>query len=171
MSGRCPPTEALALLVPKLSGMEAAEKITRAIRENRCRLICDNTVVKSHIAAIATVVPKLEPDGRWIADIESTGPGLGWARGLNWELEVDEVMALLPNQKPRQKPGPKPKGNWPDLIRRELKRIGRKRAQELENSGELTSELEKFLNSKIAWAPADLRNLNAIKRDFLNGKL
>jgi hypothetical protein len=80
------------------------------------------------------------------------------------------VKALLPNQKPRRKPGPKPKGNWTELIRRELKRIGRKRAQELENSGELTSELEKFLNSKIGWAPADLRNLNAIKRDFLSGK-
>src|SRR5262249_60535496 len=41
-------------------------------------------------------MPTLEPDGRWIADIESTGPGLGWARGLPWELEIDEVMALRP---------------------------------------------------------------------------
>jgi hypothetical protein len=150
--------------------MEAAEEITRAIRRNRCRLICDNTVVQPHMAAIATVVPKVEPDGRWTADILSTGPGLGWRPGLNWELEIDEVMALLPNQKPRPKPGAKPKGNWPELIRRELKRIGRKRAQELENSGELTSKLVGFLDSKIGWAPADLRNLNAIKRDFLSGK-
>jgi hypothetical protein len=159
------------LLAPKLSGMEAAEEITRAIRKNRCRLICDDKVVQPHIAAIATVVPKLDPDGRWIADVESTGAGLGWARGLNWELEVDEVTGLLPNQKPRRKPGPKPKGSWTELIRRELKRIGRKRTQELENSGELTSKLVGFLDSKIGWAPADLRNLNTIKRDFLNGKL
>jgi hypothetical protein len=89
---------------------------------------------------------------------------------FSWELDLDGVVALLPKQKPRQKPGRKPKSNWPELIRRELRRIGRKRAQELENSGELTSELVSFLNRKIGWAPADLRNLNAIKRDFLSGK-
>jgi hypothetical protein len=94
VSGRCSPTEALALLAPELSPMAAAEEITRAIRNNKCRVRCDNDVIKPHIAAIARVVPKLENDARWIADIESTGPGLGWPRGLNWKLEIDEVIAL-----------------------------------------------------------------------------
>ena len=97
MSGRCSPTEALALLGPDFSPMAAADEMTQAIQTNSSfRLWCDGVLIKPHIAAIAKVVPMLEPDGRWIADIESTGPGLGWARRLPWELEIDEVMALRP---------------------------------------------------------------------------
>jgi hypothetical protein len=97
MSGRCSPTKALALLGPGFSPMAAADEMTQAIQTNSSfRLWCDGVLIKPHIAAIAKVVPKLEPDGCWIADIESTGPGLGWARGLPWELEIDEVMALRP---------------------------------------------------------------------------
>jgi hypothetical protein len=97
MSGRCSPTEALALLGPDFSPMAAADQMMQAIQTNSSfRLWCDGVLIKPHIAAIAKVVPKLESDGRWIADIESTGPGLGWARGLPWELEIDEVMALRP---------------------------------------------------------------------------
>jgi hypothetical protein len=97
MSGRCSPTKALALLGPDFSPMAAADEMTQAIQTNSSfPLRCDGVLIKPHIAAIAKVVPTLEPDGRWIADIESTGPGLGWARGLPWELEIDEVMALRP---------------------------------------------------------------------------
>jgi hypothetical protein len=97
MSGRCSPAKALALLGPDFSPMAAADEMTQAIQTNSSfRLWCDGVLIKPHIAAIAKVVPTLEPDGRWIADIESTGPGLGWARGLPWELEIDEVMALRP---------------------------------------------------------------------------
>jgi hypothetical protein len=97
MSGRCSPTNALALLGPDFSPMAAADEMTQAIQTNSSfRLWCDGVLIKPHIAAIAKVMPTLEPDGRWIADIESTGPGLGWARGLPWELEIDEVMALRP---------------------------------------------------------------------------
>ena len=97
MSGRCSPAKALALLGPDFSPMAAADEMTQAIQTNSSfRLWCDGVLIKPHIAAIAKVVPKLEPDGRWISDIESTGPGLGWARGLPWELEIDEVMALRP---------------------------------------------------------------------------
>lgn len=97
MSGRCSPTKALALLGPDFSPMAAADEMTQAIQTNSSfRLWCDGVLIKPHIAAIAKVVPKLELDGRWIADIEGTGPGLGWARGLPWELEIDEVMALRP---------------------------------------------------------------------------
>ena len=97
MSGRCSPTEALALLGPDFSPMAAADEMTQAIQTNSSFCLwCDGVLIKPHIAAIAKVVPMLEPDGRWIADIESTGPGLGWARRLPWELEIDEVMALRP---------------------------------------------------------------------------
>ena len=78
--------------------MEVAAKITQAIHEDDdFPLYCDGEIVKAHVHAVAKVVPKLEEDGRWTADIESTGPGLGWARGAyNWELEVDAVLALKP---------------------------------------------------------------------------
>jgi hypothetical protein len=97
MSGRCSPTEALALLGPDFSPMAAADVMMQAIQTNSSfRLWCNGAPIKPHIAAIAKVVPTLESDGRWLADIESTGPGLGWARGLPWELEIDDVMALRP---------------------------------------------------------------------------
>jgi len=97
-SGRCSPTKALELLAPDFTPMEVAAKITQAIHEDDdFPLYCDGEIVKAHVHAIAKVVPKLEEDGRWTADIESTGPGLGWARGAyNWELEVDAVLALKP---------------------------------------------------------------------------
>ena len=113
MSGRCSPTKALELLRPAFEPMDAAAELTRAVHKNRCRVYCDGVLVKPHIAAITRVVPKLADDGRWTADIESTGPGLGWARGLNWELEIDEVMALKP-QPELERPWPTVTGsvNW-----------------------------------------------------------
>ena len=97
MSGRCSPAKALALLGPDFSPMAAADEMMQAIRTNSSfRLWCDGVLIKPHIAVSAKVVPTLEADGRWTADIESTGPGLGWARGLPWELEIDDVMALRP---------------------------------------------------------------------------
>jgi hypothetical protein len=99
MSGRCSLAKAaLELLAPDFTPKEAAARITQAIHDDdRFPLYCNGEVVKAHIAAIAKVVPKLEEDGRWTVDIESTGPGLGWARGAyNWELEDDAVLALKP---------------------------------------------------------------------------
>src|SRR5262249_3948943 len=96
MSWRGTPTEALKLLAPELSPTAAAAKLTWAINHEACQAYCHGVAIKAHIAAIARVVPKLDNNGRWTADIESTGPGLGWARGLNWELEIDDPMALKP---------------------------------------------------------------------------
>ena len=95
MSGRCTLAKARELLAPDFTSMEAAVKVTQAIHEHdRFPLYCNGEVVKPHIRAIANVVPKAEEDD-W--DIESTGPGLGWARGAyNWELEDDAVLALKP---------------------------------------------------------------------------
>jgi hypothetical protein len=99
MSGRCSLAKAaLELLAPDFTPKEAAARITQAIHDDDLfPLYCNGEVVKAHIAAIAKVVPKPEEDGRWTVDIESTGPGLGWARGAyNWELEDDAVLALKP---------------------------------------------------------------------------
>ena len=96
--GRCSLAQALELLAPDFTPMEAAAKTTQAINEHdhdRFPLYCNGEVVNKAHRAIAKVVLN-EEDGRLIPDIESTGPGLGWARGLNWELEIDHVMALKP---------------------------------------------------------------------------
>ena len=75
LSGRCSPTKALELLAPDFTPMEVAAKITQAIHEDDdFPLYCDGEIVKAHVHAIAKVVPKLEEDGRWTADIESTAP-------------------------------------------------------------------------------------------------
>ena len=98
LSGRCSLIKALELLAPDFTSMEAAAKIEQAIHEDdRFPLYCNGKTVKANIRAIAKVVPEPEEDGRWTADIVSTGSGLGWARGAyNWELEVDAVLALKP---------------------------------------------------------------------------
>jgi hypothetical protein len=98
MSGRCTLVDAINLLVPPLKLMEAAAKLTQAVNSNDCRLYCNkDEPVKAHIAAVAKVVLDVEKDGRWTADIVSTGPGLGWAKGAyTWEFDVDEVKALKP---------------------------------------------------------------------------
>jgi hypothetical protein len=98
LSGRCSLSKALELLAPDFTPMEAAAKIEQAIHEDdRFPLYCNGKTVKANIRAITKVVPKPEEDGCWTADIGSTGPGLGWARGAyNWEFEVDAVLALKP---------------------------------------------------------------------------
>jgi hypothetical protein len=96
VSSRCTVTKALELLAPELSPLAASEELTRAINGESCHAYCNGVAIKAHIAAIAKVVPKQEEDGRLTADILSTGPRLGWVSGLNWELEIDDVMALRP---------------------------------------------------------------------------
>ena len=101
MSGRCSPTGAVNLN-SLISPLDAAARLTQAIQTNvSFRAWCDGVLIEPHIRAIAKVVPKLDKnEGRWTADVESTGPGLGWARGLPWEFDVDEVKALLADKRP-----------------------------------------------------------------------
>ena len=96
--GRCSLAQALELLTPDFTPMEAAAKTTQAINgheHERFPLYCNGEVVNKAHRAIAKVVLN-EEGGRLIPDIESTGPGLGWARGADWELDVDAVLALKP---------------------------------------------------------------------------
>ena len=100
IGGRCSLTRALELLAPNFTPGEAAAKIEQSIHEDdRFPLYCDDAVVKANIRAIANLVPK-EPegeDGHWTADILSMSSRLGWAPGAyTWELEVDAVLALIP---------------------------------------------------------------------------
>jgi hypothetical protein len=99
MNGRrCSLVEAIIeLLAPDFTPRAAAARITQAINEtedDQFPLYCNNVLVNH--GGLNVVLDRKE-DGSWIADIESIGPGLGWARWAhNWELEVDVVLALKP---------------------------------------------------------------------------
>ena len=172
MSSRCSPTEAVNLLRRysaigrPISPMTLAKQLTDAVNNHDnevFRLWCDGVLVEPHIRAIARVVPMLDKkEGRWTADIESTGPGLGWARGLNWEFDVDEVVALLP---PRR--GVKPH-NWEIHTTLELERLGRKAALDLHNSGELVPHLKHVLQREIGFVPKHKDALPSIISAFLH---
>ena len=92
------PAEALDLLCPAFSPMEACRKLTEAIHDNRCRLECDGNVVKPHIAVDILVEPRLADDGRWTAKIVSASRQW-WGEKFQWSLDTDEVKALLPEPK------------------------------------------------------------------------
>ena len=113
MSGRLVTVaEALNLLVPPLEPMEAADRLTQAIHEGDCWPICDGDVVPAHFRKRLMVVARIDPDGRWTADIVSAvgeawmkpdKPVYKWgtkdeleAAPYQWEFDVDQVKALLP---------------------------------------------------------------------------
>jgi hypothetical protein len=71
------------------------------------------------------------------------------------------------SKRPRRKPGPKEKGDWRILIRNELRDLGLKQVQRLENSGELREHLKNFLDLEIGWHPTNTTRLNSEIRAFL----
>jgi hypothetical protein len=169
VSGRCSPTEAVNLLRREFSATAAAKKLTDAIHDNEeFRLWCDSVLIKpnpklAHIAAIARVISKFDQDeGRWTADIESTGPGLAWERGRHWQFDVDDVVSLLPAH-------PGPIGvNWEIHATLEMERLGRKVAQDMRNSGQLLPHLKRILRREIKFVPKDHKRLTAIISAFLH---
>jgi hypothetical protein len=125
MSGRCSPTEALAILRPAFEPMDAAAELTRAMHDNRCPLYCNGVGIPSHnIAPRLMVVAQPEKDGRWTARIVGTfavgGVKPTVAMGGEepedvWEFEIEKVKALLPQPEPElEKPWPTVSGsvNW-----------------------------------------------------------
>ena len=133
------PTEALYLLLPACRTAHAAAVwLTDATYANDCRLWCNgNLLPPDYITTSLKVVARAEPDGRWRADVVSSIRE-AWEPGVyRFEYDDGEVRALLPRRKPRQKPGRKPTGNWPELIRHKLKAMTLNRALELQKSGEL----------------------------------
>lgn len=60
----------------------------------------------------------------------------------------------LPDTKPRQRPGSKPKGYWDELVAAELIRLAVK-GDRLDNVDALVGHMKTFLEAKIKWAPQD----------------
>ena len=95
MSGRCSPTEALNLLMPAFSPTAAAAKLTRAVHDERCQIIGNGRVIKSHIVPRLMVVAQRKRR-RWRAHIVSIF-AVGGVKPTNvWEFEIEQVKALLP---------------------------------------------------------------------------
>jgi hypothetical protein len=80
-----------------------------------------------------------------------------------WELDVDEVVALLPVR--RGKKG----ANWEIHATLEMERLGRKAALDLHNSGQLLPRLKDFLQREIKFVPKDDRALPSVITAFLRG--
>ena len=70
---------------------------------------------------------------------------------------------------PRVKPGPKAKGDWPDLIARWLIEVGRDDPQKLQkpNIDELAVEAELFLRNQNKFVPKDSKVIRAKIRELL----
>jgi hypothetical protein len=72
-------------------------------------------------------------------------------------------------QSRRQKPGPKPKGDWKFLVGIELIRIARFEPAKLEHRSNLVVPMRRFLKREIKWAPKDDKQIEDVIRAYLSG--
>jgi hypothetical protein len=91
---RISPTEALRILVPKLSPHRAAKRLTDAVHTKECQLWEGNRLIRPEIAVrYLVIIARADKDGRWQASVE----GREETRWLGpFTFEADEVRALLP---------------------------------------------------------------------------
>jgi hypothetical protein len=174
------------LLACERDGWQARDRLAIAVWRNDVRLWRDGTLVSpTEIQDEGLYVrAAVEADGRWSCTIAAR-PTAFWATVLSadgdtvcvvlpapplWEVDDDEIAALI-KHKPRQKPGRRPTGNWPNLISGHLRRMDRKLLLELHNAGKLRGHLEAVLDDKLGWHPEDPRQLNAIIKGFLPGEM
>jgi len=168
---RISPTEAVSLLRQEFSAMDAAARLTSALHNNSCRLWCDGNLIKPHIAMMLMVVPRPADDGRWTADIVSAARESWEKPSYRWELEIEEVKALLPPpSQPQQKTGsqptkrrPGPRANWRLPAAAELHRI-----REKEGRTPTAPELCMFCDKTLGGYP-DESEMRALMR-FLLGE-
>jgi hypothetical protein len=71
--------------------MPACRTLTEAIHDNLCRLWCDGEVVKPHFVVSLKVVPRLDNDGRWTADVVSAVRE-AWERPTFEEVTVKKIV-------------------------------------------------------------------------------
>ena len=64
-----------------------------------------------------------------------------------------------PGEQLRQKPGPNPKGDWPNIIGAWLVCLAKNNPSALDNVGALTSMASTFLEKQIGWLPQDPKEI------------
>src|SRR6266480_2342793 len=105
------PTGALRLMLssdPNRSIHDAAKDLTDWTHRNKCRLWCNgNLLPPDYIATSLMIVARIEADGRPRADVVSSTREAWVRQAYNFELDADEIRALLPPLKPLP-PTPQP---------------------------------------------------------------
>jgi hypothetical protein len=92
------PTEALKLVLsqdPNRSIHDAVQDLNEWIRRNWCRLWGDKLLSPDYIATSLMIVARTEADGRPRADVVSSAREAWDPQAYNFELEADEVRAVL----------------------------------------------------------------------------
>jgi hypothetical protein len=100
---------------------------------------------------------------RWVTTILPPEPA--------WEVVASEIKALIPRQKKRYPPGPRPRDNWKEKLAQELHRMGRKSVQNLENSGALVGKLRDWGTAKKIRLPVEDKRIRPIIKAFLAGRI
>jgi hypothetical protein len=196
MSGRYTPTQAVNLLRREFSAMDAADRLTEAVRRNKCRLYCDGVVVPAHFRARLMVEPRLDPDGRCTADIVSAVRE-AWERPACEQVTIKEivegvevfgevvyreVVKTVTTKPPYEwefdidevvallpvRKGKKG-ANWEIHATIEMERLGRKAALDMHNSRQLRDHLKDVLEREINFVPKDPKALTAVITAFLRG--
>jgi hypothetical protein len=103
---RTSPTGALQLLMRGgLSAHDAADRLNTGLRTDKCHLCCNgNPLPVRYIVTSLVVIAQTDTDGHWRADIVSSTRE-AWVKSPDayvFELEADELRALLPRQELRQ---------------------------------------------------------------------
>jgi hypothetical protein len=90
---------------------------------------------------------------------------------------LDRLYPLLPaaapetvTPSPHRRPGPKPKGNWPELVAQELIRRAVDEGDRLGNTDALVKHMQDFLQTEIEWAP-DPKELKPVLAKWLGRTL
>jgi hypothetical protein len=103
-------TEALEILLPTYPAHDAAVRLTAATHANKCRLWCNNNLLApDYVTKALKVVAHVEEDGRWRAEVVS-GAREAWQcqpGDYRFELDAEEVKALLPQAQKRTRGRPK----------------------------------------------------------------
>lgn len=166
---RISPTEALRILLAKLSPHLAAKRLTDAVHTKECQLWEGDRLIRPEIAVqYLVIIARADKDGRWQASVE----GKEEIRWLGpFTFEADEVRALLPRAKAfeppsaepaaseRVKPGPDARHNWTDAVTVEVIR----RLMAGEKFPKAPAMLE-FCRSKWDWEPDPRQMQRLLKR-------
>jgi hypothetical protein len=156
---------ALQRLLRVCSPHAAAERLNIALRANTVRLWCNGTLqppsfIRTEIVAQA----RIEADGRARAEVV---PARGaWEdKPYRWEVDPAEVAALLPAT--RNKPGPKPTGDWHVELARFLIAKARDNPDALDNIEQLVRDAREALEDSIQWAPTEDREIRRMIQRML----
>jgi hypothetical protein len=137
----------------------ACEQLNAALRMGRVKLFADGAKVKpGYFARILLVVADAAPDGRWTANITQT---ISLAVIMPKEWALSGIEGLL--KPPRQRPGPKPKFDWP-AIKAEIARRYTGPQDKRPRISEIAREMLGWCDEQYGIEPQDSAMRDAVKQ-------